>query len=219
MLGLQPTATIRADLGRRIELVSMDRFCGDATIGLYLEPDGDGAEVVSYSVRPEVSARLAWLAGAMRLLAGMTGHGARVAFACGAWHEKAARRAFLEAAKVDPASPLAPRPAAVHDARTDQAVTLTAMSGGAYGVSSVPTDPTATSRAPQVAMGLVKLADLVPDAADDTIVHTPCGARHDALLALLLPRAINVRAALREQELAASRGVLVAPSAQQQEPA
>ena len=62
----------------------------------------------------------------------------------------------------------------------------------------------------------MKLAEVEADAADDTRVRFGCGADHDALVALLLPRAVNVRSALREQELAASRGVLLAPSAQQQ---
>ena len=41
-----------------------------------------------------------------------------------------------------------------------------------------------------------------------------CAWPHDALMGLLLPRALNVRAVLREEEMAASRGTLVAPSAQ-----
>jgi len=41
-----------------------------------------------------------------------------------------------------------------------------------------------------------------------------CGQAHDALVGLLLVRALNVRAVLREQEMTASRGVLSAPSAQ-----
>jgi hypothetical protein len=41
-----------------------------------------------------------------------------------------------------------------------------------------------------------------------------CGHEHDALIGMLLPRALNLRAAMREQEEAMSRGMLVAPSAQ-----
>jgi hypothetical protein len=42
-----------------------------------------------------------------------------------------------------------------------------------------------------------------------------CGQTHDALIGLLLGRALNVRAVLREEEMSASRGTLAAPSAQQ----
>ncbi|MBT6146557.1 MAG: hypothetical protein HOH74_14060, partial [Gemmatimonadetes bacterium] len=41
-----------------------------------------------------------------------------------------------------------------------------------------------------------------------------CGHDHDALVALLLQRAPNVRALVREEQAAAARGVLAAPSAQ-----
>jgi hypothetical protein len=46
-------------------------------------------------------------------------------------------------------------------------------------------------------------------------VSFPCGERHDALVGLLLVRAQNLRAALREEELTATRGILAAPSAQE----
>jgi hypothetical protein len=42
-----------------------------------------------------------------------------------------------------------------------------------------------------------------------------CGQSHDALVGLLLVRALNVRAVLREEEVQATRGTLAAPSTQQ----
>ncbi len=66
-----------------------------------------------------------------------------------------------------------------------------------------------------LAAGLAKLGELTIDPEDPTVVRTPCGAPHDDLVGMLLPRAINVRAALRELEESAARGVLVAPSAQE----
>jgi len=42
--------------------------------------------------------------------------------------------------------------------------------------------------------------------------------RHDVLVGLLLPRAVNVRAAIREEEMSQTRGVLTAPSAQEPAP-
>ena len=42
----------------------------------------------------------------------------------------------------------------------------------------------------------------------------PCGTDHHELVGLLLTRALNVRGALREQEAAAARGMLSAPSQQ-----
>ncbi len=54
--------------------------------------------------------------------------------------------------------------------------------------------------------------------ACETGVKFGCGTPHDALMGLLLYRALNARAALRETEMMASRGVLAAPSAQAQNP-
>jgi hypothetical protein len=209
---------VRGDLDRRIELVSMDKFCEDVTVALYLVGDRTAATVHSYSGRAAVPARLAWLAEAMCVLGGMRpagDDGRTVAFACGSWHELAARRAFLESCKVDPANPLAVRPLETNDARTGQYITVTPLGDGAYHVGAVAEDPTAESRAPAVAAGLAKLAALDTDPDDPTTVRFSCGAPHDELVGLLLPRAINVRAALRELEAAAGRGILSAPSAQQ----
>ncbi len=210
---------VRSDLDRRIELVSMDRFCEDITVALYLVGDGTAATIHSYSGRSAVAARLAWLANAMCVLGGMrpeSNDGRTVGFPCGEWHDLAARRTFLEAAKVDPSKPLEVRPLATNDPRTRQYITVTGLGAGRYRVSAVAEDPAADSRASAVAAGLVKLAGLETHADDPTTVAFTCGAPHDELVGLLLPRAINVRAALREIEQAASRGVLVAPSAQQQ---
>jgi hypothetical protein len=206
---------VRADLLRRIELVSMDRWCEEITVALY-GADGDTAAVVhSYSGRPGVPARLAWIAAAMREIGGLGGSGVTVTFDCGTWHERAARRLFLEACKLDPSLPVSARPLLVYDTRTNQAVTAESLGGGAWSITSVATDPAASSRAAAVAAGLAKLADVELSPSSDTEVRFPCGAPHDRLVGVLLPRAINVRAALRELEVAASRGVLVAPSAQE----
>jgi hypothetical protein len=195
----------------------MDKYLDEITIALYRV--GDAAAIVhSYSGRPGVGQRLAWLARAMAVIGGMTPHGGdqrAVAFRCAWWHELAARRTFLEACKLDPSRVPEPRPLAVDDTRFAQRVEVEPLGGGAYRVSSVAIDPSAAGRGPAVAAGLAKLAEL--DTADDGLtVRFPCGAPHDELVGLLLPRAINVRAALREQEMTAGRGILVAPSAQQE---
>jgi hypothetical protein len=62
---------------------------------------------------------------------------------------------------------------------------------------------------------MAKLAQLDVRGEDETTVVFPCGERHDQLVGLLLGRAQNLRQILREEEMAASRGVLAAPSAQE----
>jgi diacylglycerol kinase family enzyme len=64
-----------------------------------------------------------------------------------------------------------------------------------------------------VSNGLKKLAEM--SAAEGRLAFG-CGMPHDLLTGMLLPRALNVRAVLREEEMAATRGVLAAPSAQKE---
>jgi hypothetical protein len=205
------------DLGRRIELVAMDRWLDDMTIGLYRTDDPLRGVVHSYSTKPGAVERQEWLTRAMATLAGLEADPAahEVWFACGAWHELALRRAFLEACKVDPIEPVEPRTAAVDDPRSTQRIEVEQLGSGAYAVRATGGDSGETNRAPAVAAGLVKLLEIKADPDDPNVVRFACGADHDRLTGLLLIRAINVRAALRELEAAATRGVLLAPSAQE----
>ena len=139
--------------------------------------------------------------------------GREIRFACNTWHASAARRLFLEAAKQDPSAPLLPRPLEVPDTRSEQTIRIEPLGNGAYRVRAEGVTEDTPSRAPAIAAALVKLAQLA--GSDDQVVTFPCGHEHDALVALMLLRAQNLRAALREEELNASRGVLVAPSAQE----
>jgi hypothetical protein len=208
------------NLGRRIELVSMDRWLPDITIALYRRDDPPRAIVHSYSGKAGVAGRLAWLAEAMGTLAGLEVDAAarEVWFSCGAWHELALRRTFLEANKVDPSLQLEPRPMAVDDPRSTQHIEVESIGDGAYKVVATSVAEGETNRAPAIAAGLAKLLELQTDLEDPTSVRFGCGSSHDDLVGLLLIRAINVRATLRELEAAATRGILVAPSAQEAAP-
>ena len=97
---------------RRVELVPMDPYCDDITIALYCadEEGGPVGLVHTYSARPGAAERVAFVAEAMRVLGGPeaagSGDARLVGFPCRTWHALAARRAFLEAAKLDPSEPL-----------------------------------------------------------------------------------------------------------------
>ena len=64
--------------------------------------------------------------------------------------------------------------------------------------------------------GLVKLAEMDSVGESGHEVAFDCNSDHNSLVGLLLVRALNVRAALREHDDSAGRGMLSAPSAQQQ---
>ena len=197
----------------------MDKHHRDISIGLYLRETDEGpvATVHSFSRDDGVPERLEYLAGALCVLGGLErAEGERNArFACRSWHNTAAKRLFAEACKHDPATPLEARPLAAPDSRTDQTISVEPIGNGAYEVKAAGATDDTPSRAPAIARGMAKLAQLSFDDGERSIVSFPCGQNHDALVGLLLLRAQNLRAVLREEEMEASRGVLAAPSAQE----
>jgi hypothetical protein len=204
------------DLGRRIELVSMDPQFRDITIGLYQPPvNGSAPEYLihSYSGFEGARQRLDYLLHAMQVYGGLKLIGGRLRFPCGAGHQLAIRRVFLEACKLATGVPVEPKPLSVMDKKLGRAVTVTSLEPGVYEVS-VEGPQDGSSRLEAITGGLRKLAEIEFVADQPHRVRFACGQPHDALIGLLLPRALNVRAILREEEAASSRGMLVAPSAQ-----
>jgi hypothetical protein len=203
------------DIGRRIELLAMDSAFEDISIGLYLDESAGVPtfRVHTYSTRPGADGRVGFIREAMQVLGGMEPvlNGALLLrHTCGDSHVLATRRLFLEAGKLATGSLLQPRPTSIFDKKSGQNISVE-RKGGGYEVRADGADP---ARATSVAAGLVKLGQLMRGDEFPERVEFSCGAFHDTLVGLLLPRALNVRAALREEELATSRGVLAAPSAQ-----
>ena len=211
---------IRSDLGRRIELVAMDAHFRDITVALHRAVEADGGpayDVNSYSTRDGARDRLTAIVAAMQEVAGMEAapdSPLRVRFACGEAHEQATKRAFIEACKLDPGQPLAPRPMEVYDKKTDATIRVIAEGGGLYRATANADGAKVVRRVATVAGGLVKLAGMEPIPASIDQVRFACGHDHHRLVAMLLKLALNARGVLREQELAAARGVLAAPSQQ-----
>jgi hypothetical protein len=204
------------DLGRRIELLSMDPHFHDISISVYRTDAGDGACYLlhTYSKREGARDRLAFLAAVMQRTGGMETSGANpvaLRFTCGHPHETALKRLFVESCKVAPGSEPAQRELSVFDKKNDMTIRAHGLGSGRYRCSGDRDGTREQRRVAAVAAGLGKLAELD---VDGDAVRFPCGTDHDELVGLLLMRALNVRGALREQEAAASRGVLSAPSQQ-----
>lgn len=204
------------DLGRRIEIVPMDAHFRDITIALYRQLRNEEPTFVvhTYSRIEGARKRIASIVNAMQALGGMelTSDG-RLQFPCKEGHELACRRVFLEACKCSPNEPIEPRPLSVLDKKSGLNITITSAGAGAYNVSADGDTKNKERRISAIAGGLIKLGQMVDERVDR--VSFACGQSHDALIGLLLVRAPNVRAIMREQEMASSRGVLSAPSQQE----
>ena len=208
------------DLGQRIELVSLDPHFHDISIALHRRASAQGPayQVNSYSGKPDTAERLHALARLMVDVGGMMATAddpLTLTFPCASDHELAARRIFIEASRIAPSTKGEPRPAAVYDKKVERTIGITSLGHGAYHVHADDADDRVAQRLSTVAGGLVKLAGM--DSVRGTVdqVRFACGHDHDHVVSLLLVRALNARGALREMEMAASRGVLSAPSQQE----
>ena len=204
------------DLGRRVELLSMDPHFHDISISVYRSESSDGTSYLlhSYSKREGTPDRLSFLAGLMRTLGGMVSAGddpRSLRFVCGHAHQTALKRLFVEACKVSPGDEPALRPLHVLDKKNDMTIRAEALGSGRYRCSGDRDGAREQRRVAAIAAGLGKLAELEVHGTD---VGFPCTIDHHELVGMLLTRALNVRGALRELEAAATRGVLAAPSQQ-----
>ena len=204
------------DLGSRVELVSMDPHFDDISIALYC-PDGPPCyQVHTYSRLPGADERIAGVARAMQVLGGMeqTSDGL-LRFSCGHAHLFAVKRLFLEACKLPPDQPIELRPLHIFDKKANATIAVASLGQGLYEAHATEQTPGIERRVATIARGLIRLGEMDEVADQPNQVRFGCGHSHDALIGLLLVRAPNVRAAVREAEALASRGVLAAPSSQE----
>ncbi|MFP6706886.1 MAG: hypothetical protein VCE75_12815 [Alphaproteobacteria bacterium] len=204
-----------AGLGRRIELVSTDRYFRDVSIALYVQDDGqDGSQflVRSFANYDGIKGRIAYILDAMITLGGMARAAAdTVRFPCGAAHLVAVRRLFLQACKEKPEAAARKSPLSMWDKKTELTIDANGLGGGAYTLSAT---GESDRRLMALRNALVKLADARLDKDDGTRLTFDCGHEHDAMVGLLLQSAPNVRAVMREFEMNAAKGVLLAPGSQ-----
>ena len=206
------------DLGHRVELVPMDAHFNGISVALYYM-DGDagpGYLVHSYSGLEGVQDRITFLKQAVCCLGGLKeGTDGLLRFMCGDEHISGIKRVFLEACKLPSDSVLDAMPLAVTDKKSGLEIHVVGEGEGVYTVTARGESKDRDRRVTLISGGLMKLAAMeeIPGRLDQ--VRFTCGHVHDPMVGLLLVRAPNVRAALREQEMTASRGVLAAPSQQE----
>jgi hypothetical protein len=208
--------SLTLELEKRVELVSMDGHFHDITIALYRK-DHEGRpqyRVHTYSQVEGASWRIEFIRRAIKNLLQLDQTDDWLYFRCGSAHQAAAKRGFLEACKLPSTAPVEPRPLTILDRKSGRNLSVSSLAEGRYHVAADGPEEGKAARIESVAGGLRKLGEFLPiDGAQDRVTF-PCGQPHDALVGLLLPRALNVRAVLREEEEKGTRGMLVAPSQQ-----
>ncbi len=205
------------DIGKRVELVPMDPHFHDITIALYQQGQDENPLflVHTYSQMEGAQKRIQFAVEAMTHMGNLVENTHRLLrFPCGAAHQLACRRTFLESCKLSPNDPVEPRPLQILDKKSRLTITVNSLGNGIYQVMADGEGRRVDRRISAIAGGLMKLGEM--EEVDGTLdkVAFPCGHSHDALLGLLLVRAPNVRSIVREQEMAAARGILAAPSQQ-----
>jgi hypothetical protein len=215
---MTPTVT---DIGTRIELVPMDGHFRDITVALYRQSTAEGPafHVHTYSGLDGAQQRVDEIRTTMRVLGGLgwaAGSDGLLSFACRHEHELAVRRVFLEACKVDPSEAPTPRPLSTLDRKSGLTIAIEPLGDGQYrvGAEAGATEDDPVRRVGVIVNGLLKLGDMRRVEQAEDCVGFDCGCAHDELVGLLLVRAPNVRAIVREQQAVAARGSLAAPSQQ-----
>jgi len=205
-------------IGKRIELVSMDPHFHNISIGLYEQRrQGKPAYLLhTYSRKDGAKERIDFVVDTMKTLGGLQFSDDRLLyFPCSEKHERAIKRVFLDACKVSPQSDVAPHPMHIHDKRSDCEVTVASLGNGEYRLKMDGNPDDGARRITAISRGLARLGEMKTYEEQIDKVAFPCRQPHDALVGLLLIRAPNVRAAMREAEMMAARGVLSAPGAQE----
>lgn len=206
------------DIGRRIELVPMDSHFHDITIGLYCQERDEGPAflVHTYSRLEGAKRRIAFVRKAMKTLGGMElTSDALLRFPCWAEHELACKRIFLEACKFISDTPIKPRPLNTLDKKSGLTITVLSIGNGVYQITADGEGSHKEKRISAIGGGLIKLGQMDDGGQTLDRVAFSCGHIHDAMVGLLLVRAPNVRAVIREREAVASRGTLSSPSQQE----
>lgn len=213
--------TAIADIGTRVELVPMDGNFHDITVALYRQSTAAGPafRVHSYSTLDGSERRLDDVRALMTTLGGLqpsVEESRLLAFPCGEEHGLAVRRLFLEACKIGSPDDAAPPPLSTVDRKSGLNIVAEPLGDGQYRVEAVGEagDADRSRRVGVIVNGLMKLGEMRRVEGAEDCVGFDCGHPHDELVGLLLVRAPNVRAIVREQEALAARGVLAAPSQQ-----
>lgn len=208
------------NLGRRLELHALDSHCDNISLAIYCR-DVDGVPLVkvhTYSGEADAPRRVAFLTEALVTMAGLvpsTQDPEWLCFPCGTMHERALKRVFLDLCKLETGSSLSPKPLTAFDKKADGNLTVNPRGEGLYEMTAAEGLAKGPRRADALTRGFTKLCEMEGVEDHSGQARFPCRTNHDGLMGLLMFRAQNVRQAMQEEELNASRGMLTSPGKQE----
>lgn len=205
------------DIGERVELVPMDIHFHDISLAFYQKEKQTRTKYLihSYSGIEGTDDRITFVRDSAKILGGLESQEDRLLyFSCHSEHLAGVKRVFLEACKIASGDTVHALPLELDDKKAGCRIFISSLGNGSYEVTAEKNSEKVNRRIDLIARGLSRLGEMELDPSVLGKVAFPCGHAHDALIALLLKRAPNVRAVLREQEAALTRGVLASPSQQ-----
>ena len=189
--GPRPSEVIEM-YGRCLELVPIDKYFNDISVGLYVK--GSTCTVWTYSKKPGVQERLREIRDQMVVLGGMDaleGTGNQVRFPCAKLHTRPLR--FLVAQAVGKAPDYAPPQGqmSIKDSKSAFTINVDASdTGGVYQISLEGEGGNAAMRLRMILAGFARYGEM--EQAGDSGVRFSCGAAHDPLMRVLMPYSRNI---------------------------
>ena len=178
--------------GRCLELVPIDKYFNDISVGLYVK--GSICTVWTYSQKPGVDGRLREVRDQMVALGGMEaiqGASNQARFPCGQLHNRPLR--FVIAQAVGKAPDYAPPQGQMSIKDTKSALTINVDRSGSDSVYQDSLEGEGGNPAMRLRMilaGFARYGEM--EQAGDSAVSFPCGFSHDALMRVLLPYSRNI---------------------------
>mgnify|MGYP001253113896 CR=1 FL=1 len=208
------------ELGRRIELYSMDQHCHNISLALYCRQIGQAQHVLvhTYSLVDGARQRVNDVTNALMVRTGLElvndGEG-WLRFPCDGFHQRALTRTFLDVCKFVLDDGLEAEPLKRIDKKAGCHLIAKNLGQGVYRFDAEESSEAGQKRAEAMTRGFVKLCGMEPIAGHGNQAAFSCGVSHDNLIGSLMFRAQNLRAVMREEAMNASRGVLSSPSQQE----
>ena len=195
-------------LGHCLELVSMDPYFNNISVGLYVN---DGLCTVHTFSRAEgVADRLKEIRDQMVSLGGVSpveGSDNQFVFPCGQIHDRPLRFLLTQSVGKSPEYAHPTGDMSIKDSRSDLMLYANGQESDGqyvYQVSAEGDHNNPALRLRMVVAGFLRYGDM--NKVADTEVAFPCGQRHDALMRLILPYSRNISAVETMMNAEALRG-------------